>query len=103
MQVNDPFTTYDQPADVRLQAETYNGRTRFQIGEIIRLKLSFTSSAPKKYQINMAEYDRSGRKNYEDFTLAGSGGSAAEEDRSISRELSEFLASRTMKLSLTMN
>ena len=68
------FTNYDQPADVRLQAETYNGRTRFQIGEIIRLKLSFTSSALKKYQINMAEYDRSGRMNYENFLLEPQGG-----------------------------
>ena len=37
------------------------------------------------------------------FTLASNGGSATEEDRSISHELSEFLASHAMKLTLTTN
>jgi hypothetical protein len=56
-----------QALDVRLQVETESGRTQFQMGEIIRLKLTFTSTAQKKYQINMASYDRSGRMNYETF------------------------------------
>src|SRR4051794_4561556 len=54
-----------QASDVRLQVQTESGRTQFQMGEIISLKLTFTSSALKKYQINMASYDRSGRMNYE--------------------------------------
>jgi len=56
-----------KPADVELKVETANGQTQFHTGEVIPLKLSFTSSAPKKYQINMASYDRSGRMNYEGF------------------------------------
>jgi hypothetical protein len=58
-----------QSSDVRLQVQTENGRTQFQMGELIPLKLSFTSSALKKYQINMASYDRSGRMGYEAFLL----------------------------------
>jgi hypothetical protein len=58
-----------QPKDIGLQVKTENGRTKFQTGELIPLKLSFTSSAAKKYQINMASYDRSGRMNYEKFLV----------------------------------
>ena len=58
-----------QPRDVRLQVETAGGNTRFRMGEVIPLKLSFTSSAAKKYSINLATYDRSGRMNYEDFLV----------------------------------
>jgi hypothetical protein len=58
-----------QPRDVRLQVETAGGATRFRIGEVIPLRLSFTSTAAKKYRINLATYDRSGRMNYEDFLL----------------------------------
>ncbi len=39
----------------------------FQIGEIIPIELSFTSTVPKRYQLNMASYDRSGRMGYEKF------------------------------------
>ncbi len=63
-----------QSPDVRLQVETENGNSQFQIGEIVPLKLSFTSGAPKKYQISMATYDRSGRMGYEEFQVQPSGG-----------------------------
>src|ERR1051325_2632647 len=62
-------TPAPQPRDVRLAVETGNGKSQFQIGEIIPLKLTFTSSAPKKYQISMASYDRSGRMAYEKFMV----------------------------------
>lgn len=58
-----------QPQDVRFVVETADGRTRFRIGETIPLNLSFTSSAAKKYQINLAAYDRSGRMHYETFAV----------------------------------
>jgi len=58
-----------QPRDVRLQVQTADGTTRFRMGEVIPLKLSFTSSADKKYSINLATYDRSGRMHYEDFLV----------------------------------
>src|SRR2546429_9602679 len=62
-------TATAQQSDVRLQVQIENGKTQFQMGEIIPLKLSFTSSTPKKYQINLATYDRSGRMNYEKFMV----------------------------------
>jgi hypothetical protein len=61
--------TDTKPADVEFRVQTTDGRTRYRIGEIIPLKLSFTSTAPKKYQINMASYDRSGRMHYEGFHI----------------------------------
>lgn len=64
-----PAGLSQQPRDVRLQVETAGGNTRFRVGEVIPLKLSFTSSAAKKYLINLATYDRSGRMNYEDFLV----------------------------------
>jgi hypothetical protein len=64
-----PACVSQQPRDVRLQVEVADGNTRFRIGEVIPLKLSFNSSAAGKYQINLATYDRSGRMNYEDFML----------------------------------
>src|SRR5215213_7854942 len=64
-----PTSLSRQPRDVRLQLETAGGNTRFRIGEVIPLKLSFTSSAANKYSINLARYDRGGRMHYEDFLL----------------------------------
>jgi hypothetical protein len=39
------------------------------MGEVIPIELSFTSSIAKRYQINMAGYDRSGRMHYETFQV----------------------------------
>jgi hypothetical protein len=39
------------------------------MGEVVPIELSFTSSVPKHYQLNMARYDRSGRMNYETFRV----------------------------------
>ncbi|HEU4390998.1 MAG TPA: hypothetical protein VFV34_24545 [Blastocatellia bacterium] len=66
--------TAGQQPDVRLRVETVDGRTEFRIGELIPLKLSFTSTVTKKYQINMASYDRSGRMSYEEFLLEPAAG-----------------------------
>jgi hypothetical protein len=41
----------------------------FYSGEVIPLDLAFTSASPKRYQINLARYDRSGRMNYEQFNV----------------------------------
>jgi hypothetical protein len=60
-QLPSPPETKAQPPDVGFQLQTDSGKTKFQIGEVIPLKLSFTSSTPKKYQINIATSDRSGR------------------------------------------
>lgn len=42
----------------------------FRMGETIPLQLSFSSSVKDRYQINMAQYDRSGRMNYERFEVS---------------------------------
>jgi hypothetical protein len=52
---------------VRLSVSTR--QTKFYSGEVIPLDLSFSSAIPKRYQINMATYDRSGRMNYEEFVV----------------------------------
>src|SRR5664279_2508319 len=45
------------------------GQTTFHIGEVIPLELSFSSSAPGKYQLCTATYDRSGRLNVEPYSV----------------------------------
>jgi hypothetical protein len=46
-----------------------SSQTKYYLGEVIRLDLAFSSTAPKRYQINLARYDRSGRMNYEEFVV----------------------------------
>ncbi|HKE57193.1 MAG TPA: hypothetical protein VKB46_10840, partial [Pyrinomonadaceae bacterium] len=41
----------------------------FHIGEIIPVQLAFSSEVNNRYQINRAQYDRSGRMNYEEFKV----------------------------------
>jgi hypothetical protein len=47
----------------------------FRIGETIPLQLEFSSAVSERYQVNAATYDRSGRMEYERFTVSPSGGS----------------------------
>lgn len=54
-------------ADPELRLSTKS--KTFHLGELIPLQLSFTSSRPKRYSINTASYDRSGRMNYEKFVV----------------------------------
>jgi hypothetical protein len=49
-------------------------QTEFHIGETIPLQLAFSSPVKDRYQINMAQYDRSGRMNYEHFNISPAGG-----------------------------
>ena len=52
-------------SEVHLQVSTSS--TQFYSGEVIPLDLAFTSAILKRYQINLARYDRSGRMGYEEF------------------------------------
>jgi hypothetical protein len=52
-----------------LEVSIATNQREFHIGEIIPLQLSFSSTLNDRYQINMAQYDRSGRMNYEQFTV----------------------------------
>ncbi|HEV8134608.1 MAG TPA: hypothetical protein VGP85_08025 [Pyrinomonadaceae bacterium] len=55
------------PAGVSFAIQTTNNQTRFRQGEVISLQLSFSSSQPKKYHLDAATYDRSGRLQIDDF------------------------------------
>ncbi|MCU1309370.1 MAG: hypothetical protein JWO20_495 [Candidatus Angelobacter sp.] len=62
-------TSRTNPSDVSLELSLENGHTTFREGEIIGLKLAFSSSTPDKYYINTRNYDRSGRLNSETFCV----------------------------------
>lgn len=55
---------------VRLELKCGKEPCSFRIGEVIPLDLLFTGVVPKRYQLNMASYDRSGRMNYEIFGVS---------------------------------
>lgn len=49
-----------------------SNQREFRLGEVIPLQLSFSSSVKKRYELNMAQYDRSGRMEYEQFRVSPS-------------------------------
>ena len=53
-----------------LKVRTADGGSAYRIGERIRLKLSFTSAEARRYEIDEASYDRSGRMGYESFQVS---------------------------------
>ena len=57
-------------ANVVLKVAIVKDQREFRIGETIPLQLSFSSSAKNQYQLNMAQYDRSGRTPYEQFNIS---------------------------------
>ena len=54
-------------AEAQLRISTSSAK--FYLGEVIPLDLAFSSAIPKRYQINLARYDRSGRMGYERFIV----------------------------------
>lgn len=71
-----PEETPTPPIDpkVNFNVSIIGNRREFHIGEIIPLKLAFSSRAKKRYQLNDANYDRSGRMEYERFIVTPSDG-----------------------------
>jgi hypothetical protein len=67
-------TTAPLDSKVVLEVSLATSQPQFHIGEIIPIKLSFSSSAKDRYQVNMAQYDRSGRMNYERFEVSPADG-----------------------------
>lgn len=61
-------TPVDQ--NVVLQVSIASDQPEFHIGETIPLKLAYSSAVKYRYQINRAQYDRSGRMEYEHFNLS---------------------------------
>jgi len=64
------------PVDTKvvLKVSIANDQREFRIGETIPLQLSFSSTVKDHYEVNMAQYDRSGRMNYERFIIVPSDG-----------------------------
>jgi hypothetical protein len=56
--------------NVVLKVAIASDQREFRIGETIPLQLSFSSTVKDRYQINMAQYDRSGRMNHEQFNVS---------------------------------
>jgi hypothetical protein len=71
-----PEETPTPPIDpkVNFNVSIIGTRREFHIGEIIPLKLAYSSRAKKRYQLNDANYDRSGRMEYERFIVTPSDG-----------------------------
>src|SRR5215204_6216047 len=60
--------------NVVLKVSIANDPREFRIGETIPLQLSFSSTVKDHYELNMAQYDRSGRMDYEHFNISPSQG-----------------------------
>ena len=65
---------FSEDAAPYLQAGTFNQQVTFRIGERIPLELVFTGPNNKRFEINLARYDRSGRMSYESFEVVPSSG-----------------------------
>jgi hypothetical protein len=63
-----------EDASPLLQVRTADGRTLYHVGERIPLTLSFTGPENKRFETNMASYDRSGRMEYEEFNVTPASG-----------------------------
>ena len=55
---------------ILLKVTLATNQREFHIGETIPLQLSFSSAVKDRYQLNMAQYDRGGRMNYERFIVS---------------------------------
>ena len=75
--VAEPVPEPTPPVDrgVHLQLSIDGKRREFYIGEIIPIKLSFSSPTRERYQVDQAQYDRSGRMNSERFEVTPADGS----------------------------
>ena len=74
--VAEPDSEPTPPIDlgVQLQLSIDGKRREFYIGEIIPIKLSFSSRTRDRYKVDQAQYDRSGRMNSERFDVSPSDG-----------------------------
>lgn len=57
-------------SNVSLQVSIANDKREFHVGETIPLYLAYSSTVKDHYQLNRAQYDRSGRMAYEQFNLS---------------------------------
>ena len=54
---------------IRLTLRLSDGRRQFRPGEIIPIELEFSSAAPKRFTVDGATYDRSGRLTIDEFVI----------------------------------
>ena len=66
----------ENPAGVAFLLQTKNNQTRFRQGELISLQLSFSSTQAKKYHLDAATYDRSGRLDIDTFHVDPTSGAS---------------------------
>jgi hypothetical protein len=71
-----PEETPTPPIDPKIdfKVSVAGKRNEFHLGEIIPIKLFFSSRTKKRYELNEAQYDRSGRMNYENFVVTPADG-----------------------------
>ncbi len=69
--VTPSFGQQDSAATVRIRFAT--GTSLFRVGEVIPLELSFSSQVSDTYKIDMANYDRSGRLDVDEFHVRHEG------------------------------
>ena len=62
------------PTDIDLRLTLEDGKSVYSEGEIIPLKLAFTSTAKEKYASSTRTYDRSGRLDLETFCITPDSG-----------------------------
>ncbi len=95
-------------SNVALRLSIVGAERPFRIGEAIPVELEFSTAVSERYQVNRASYDRSGRMEYERFTVSPSGGS---EDPLAPRAVGmmggltsyEFLGAKPWSLRLHVN
>src|ERR1700752_2820264 len=54
---------------IRLTLRLTDGRLQFRPGEIIPIELEFSSATPKRFTVDGATYDRSGRLTIDEFVI----------------------------------
>ncbi|MDP9267165.1 MAG: hypothetical protein M3P27_02425 [Acidobacteriota bacterium] len=94
--------------DVVLRVELASGQREFHLGEAIPLTLTFSSTVKDRYQLNTAQYDRSGRMEYEHFSVSPGDGAVdplAGRKSPIGGGLTgyQFLGSKPWTLQLNVN
>src|SRR5215470_11409368 len=57
------------PANISFTIRLAGGRGVFSQGEVIRIETSFSSSLPKKYEMSLQAWDRSGRLRLDEFHI----------------------------------
>jgi hypothetical protein len=105
-----PESTRIPPIDpkVEFKISLVGNRHEFHMGEIIPIKLSFSSRVKNRYQLNEAHYDRSGRMEYEHFIVTPTDGAVdplANYERGMGGGLTgfTFLTNKLWTIQLNVN